>query len=141
MTSGDQIQRYKVSPMAPFMSTSSAKARLLAWADERDAAKLKARSSFVVIAAVGGTALFGGLLVARMLLPRQRSGGSQPLANAVGKQLIRWALLVRAGSWLLPHVISAVRGAAGTRPLFVENLARGHASSSSKTVDRYGSNS
>lgn len=99
----------------PFQSSSQAKTRLLAWADECDARTLKSRSSLGTIATSGALAMLSGLAVARVLTVRSGRSAPGSLVKTIGKQVISGALVARAGAWLLPHVIKALRNRSNSR--------------------------
>lgn len=91
-------------------STGIAKACLLAWADETDARTHKARNNLTALAAGGALASVGCLVIYRILTPRRRLVASGPRSTSVTASLMSWAVVVRAGLWLLPHVLRAARG-------------------------------
>lgn len=109
MSTMDQLGGINVPSPLTFTSPSAAKARLLAWAEEHDARQLKARSGIGAIATSGVLAVLGGMAIARIFTPRRPSNTSGSRVTSVGKRLISWALIARAGKWLLPHAISAVQ--------------------------------
>lgn len=100
------------SSAARLRSPAAAKACLLTWAEESDARAVKARAGMGSIAAGGAIALLGGMVVSRLFTfnPRNDVASSRDRASGIG--LIRWAVLARAGLWLLPRVIRAVEGRA-----------------------------
>jgi hypothetical protein len=90
-------------------STCSAKARLLMWAEEHDARKARARASMGSILAGGALAALGGVAIARMLVPPRWERSLSPawVRNAGGRAA-RWALVARAGTWLVPFAIKSL---------------------------------
>jgi len=95
--------------MSSRTSTSGEKARLLAWAAESDARAHKAWSGVRTLVGGGALAVLSGLAVANALGQRRSNSVPHRLVQRVGQRLISWALLARAGKWLLPIVIRAVR--------------------------------
>ncbi len=101
-------------------SVSAAKARLLAWATECDANAMKSRASLGSVALNGALTVVGGMAIVRLFLPRGRSS-----RTTVERRLISWALLARAGVWLLPRAIEAMQNvlkARVVRPCTSETL-------------------
>jgi hypothetical protein len=93
-------------------SVSVAKDAFLAWADESDARKLRARSSVGAIAVRGALAVLGGVVIARVISARPRGACQSPLVKGVGTRLLSWALVARAAQWLIPLAVrAATRGA------------------------------
>lgn len=100
----------------PLSSGDAAKARFLAWAERIDAEKLKARPRMGSIVTGGALAIFGGLVLARVLLPGPKRGAVSSVGS-MGAKLVSWALLARAGKWLLPYAIRAVQSGMKPRAL------------------------
>lgn len=97
------------TPATAAASAAIAKARLLAWADETDAAA-SAKPVMGTIIIRSTFAFVGGFLLARLFTTR-RNTPEHLRAKRMGKRLISWALVARAGSLLLPHILSAARRA------------------------------
>ena len=102
-------------------SANGVKADLLAWAEDCDAQKARARSSVGALATRGALAVLGGIVIARVLTARGRGSDSRSNVESAGTKPVTWALLVRAGTWLLPYALTALQShmdrRASTRPL------------------------
>lgn len=98
-------------PAGDFVPTPAhVKSRLLAWADDLNAAGptggMRAGKAALGVAA----AAFAGVTLARVLFPRRKSTGSPgDPGTSFGTRLIRLMVLVRTGSWLVPIVAQTVR--------------------------------
>ncbi len=92
------------------MATTDAKARLPAWAEESDARAHKARSRMGTILAGGAIAVPGGMAVVSVFRPGARVNSPEGPVKGSGRHWLRWTVAARAGAWLIPHAISAVRG-------------------------------
>lgn len=87
---------------------NSAKAQLQAWAETHDAKKIAARSDTGTIVAVGALAMVGGLVAARILTPHGYKSASAS-SRASGASTAGWVLAWKAGKWLLPVALSALK--------------------------------
>lgn len=106
--------RYESSAAQPSPALV-AKARMLAWAAEHDAVAARASWKIGMRVAAGAAATIGGLTLVRALSPRKRWG--VPVVGERGRPVrsINWALVARAGIWLVPRAISAVQSASRRR--------------------------
>lgn len=90
-------------------SASSAKTRLMEWAEECDARSRKARPGVGTIAATGAIAVLGCFAFARVLSPRGRGAASGGRPTGAGRRLIMGAIALGAKQWLLPYALRAIR--------------------------------
>lgn len=101
----------------PKPTVDEAKARLLAWADEREAARKAAPFSVGTLgtmAVSAGVAAAGALAVGRLLSPRSSrrddaDDNSPGGVRKVGKALVNGALVMRAAKWAVPLAGKFVR--------------------------------
>lgn len=95
-------------PAAATQSAAAAKARLIDWARETDAARARERPLIGKLAASGMAALALGMVASRVagMWQRQaRETGRGKSASKVGKGLLSVALVVRLAKWLLPLLL------------------------------------
>lgn len=88
---------------------SDAKARLLSWADEVDAQARQTRGSLGAMAMRSGAAVLGGMVLGRMIMGGRAAQSDCAKKARTGRRLVSAAVLLRAGTWLLPHVIRALQ--------------------------------
>lgn len=120
-TEGPIVRREELPVPTAGLSLADAKARLLAWGEERDAGARAGGSSVRSVLVAGAVAAAGAIVVSRLVLPRRTGAVARSAPGRVAAGMVRWVVFARVGRWLLPHAISALRGAAGSgRP-------RGHA--------------
>lgn len=91
------------------VSIADAKAKLMAWADEHDAAAKAKGPRYAMIAAGVAMAVVGGMAATRVLSSKRgagdgggRSGGGA--VKSAGRSLLVWALVAGAKRWALPMV-------------------------------------
>lgn len=96
-------------------SIAASKARLLAWAAEHDVLASGKRRKLAMRAVGGAAAAVGVLTLARALTPRKQGNVLVRGERGSPVRSTNWALIARAGLWLVPRAISAAQNASRRR--------------------------
>lgn len=116
MTDYPQTTAASLPPPDALSAVETAKARLLDWADVTDARTRKSWASVRTIASGAAVAVVGGIVISRLLSPRQPAEPLDPSAQVDKARWLRWPMLLRAGTWLLPYAVAAIKGKADKSP-------------------------